>query len=104
MKYFFWVVGALLSLSSCTDNNESTESTLGLISFTPHGTEIAQPHFQQGLLLMHNFEYEDARTSFLEALKLDSNFHMAYWGGRGGCEDRRVVYSADIDAGGVTSE
>ena len=80
MKHFVLFVAAALTLSGCSDKNHSAESTLGTIYFTPYGNDAAQPHFQQGLLLMHNFEYEDARTSFLEAQKLDPDFHMAYWG------------------------
>jgi tetratricopeptide (TPR) repeat protein len=80
MKHVILFAAVIFLLTSCSDKHHEEESTLGTISFTPYGKENAQPHFQQGLLLMHNFEYDDARTSFLEAEKLDTNFHMAYWG------------------------
>ena len=55
-------------------------SKLGNIAFDVSGNSVAEPAFEKGLLLLHSFEYEDARTAFLEAQKLDSTFAMAYWG------------------------
>lgn len=40
----------------------------------------ALPHFQKGLLLLHNFEYVDAAEEFIAAQKEDPDFVMAYWG------------------------
>src|SRR5690606_18685322 len=34
----------------------------------------------RGLLMLHSFEYEDAREAFQEARRLDPAFAMAYWG------------------------
>ncbi len=53
---------------------------LGSIDFPTSGTAAAQPLFVKGVLLMHSFEYEDAREAFIEAQKADPNFAMAYWG------------------------
>jgi hypothetical protein len=80
MKHVLLFASTIIFLISCSDKDKHAESTLGTISFAPYGEKIAQAPFLQGLLLMHNFEYDDAQTSFLEAQKLDSNFHMAYWG------------------------
>jgi tetratricopeptide (TPR) repeat protein len=80
MKHLAIFAAVAILIIGCSNKNTPAESTLGTISFTPYGSDIAQPHFQKGLLLMHNFEYDDARTNFLEAQRLDSNFHMAYWG------------------------
>lgn len=44
------------------------------------GAEDAIPHFEKGLLLLHSFEYADAREAFREAQAVDSSFAMAYWG------------------------
>ncbi len=38
------------------------------------------PHFERGLLLLHSFEYEDAREAFIAAQEADPDFAMAYWG------------------------
>ncbi len=53
---------------------------LGDIDFPNSGAHEAQPHFQQGVLLLHSFEYEDARREFLKAQKVDPGFALAYWG------------------------
>jgi tetratricopeptide (TPR) repeat protein len=53
---------------------------LGTIEFPTSGSAAAQPHFIRGVLLMHSFEYDDAREAFVEAQKADPSFAMAYWG------------------------
>lgn len=55
-------------------------SQLGLVIFPTSGNQKAQVHFINGIKLLHNFEYQDARKQFLQAEKLDRNFAMAYWG------------------------
>ena len=53
---------------------------LGSIDFPTSGSATAQPLFIKGVLLMHSFEYDDAREAFVEAQKADPAFAMAYWG------------------------
>lgn len=53
---------------------------LGSLDFPTSGSAAAQPHFIRGVLLMHSFEYDDAREAFIEAQAADPNFAMAYWG------------------------
>jgi tetratricopeptide (TPR) repeat protein len=53
---------------------------LGSIDFPTSGNAAAQPLFIKGVLLMHSFEYDDAREAFVEAQKADPAFAMAYWG------------------------
>lgn len=53
---------------------------LGTIEFKTSGSAEAQKEFLHGVLLMHSFEYPDARTAFTKAEQLDPNFAMAYWG------------------------
>ena len=53
---------------------------LGVIDFPTSGNAAAQPLFIKGVLLMHSFEYDDAREAFVEAEKADPAFAMAYWG------------------------
>ncbi len=52
----------------------------GFTEFEASGSREAHAVFLTGLLQLHNFEYEDARVSFQEALSIDSDFTMAYWG------------------------
>ncbi|MCR9288875.1 MAG: hypothetical protein NXI23_15980 [Bacteroidetes bacterium] len=75
----------LLILTNCTQPNQtsepvSEEDKLGKISYDYKGSDDAQPAFKKALLLLHNFEYDDACEAFLEAQKIDSTFVMAYWG------------------------
>ena len=57
-----------------------TAQELGSVNFPTSGDPEAQPHFEAGLLLLHNFEYEDAAARFRRARELDPDFAMAYWG------------------------
>jgi tetratricopeptide (TPR) repeat protein len=58
----------------------TTAQELGTIDFPTSGSPAAQPHFIKGVLLMHSFEYDDAREAFVEAQKADPGFAIAYWG------------------------
>ncbi|GAH04161.1 unnamed protein product, partial [marine sediment metagenome] len=53
---------------------------MGSVSFEVTGDAKAIPHFQEGLLLLHSFEYEDAAVAFQSAQDADADFVMAYWG------------------------
>lgn len=60
--------------------SDSEELELGKVTFEVTGAEEAKKHFIEGILLLHSFEYQDARTAFQEAIKIDPDFTMAYWG------------------------
>lgn len=69
------------------DNSDASASSgtvphaeLGQIHFPTSGTPEAQPHFLTGVLLLHSFEYSDAREAFRQAQRLDPGFALAYWG------------------------
>ena len=53
---------------------------LGRIDFPNSGSEAAQEPFLRGVLLLHSFEFEDAREAFLAASRVDPAFTLAYWG------------------------
>jgi len=72
------LVAALLVVSSLAWIGTAQE--LGTIDFPTSGSVAAQPLFIKGVLLMHSFEYDDAREAFAEAQKADPGFAMAYWG------------------------
>ena len=55
-------------------------SQLGRTDFPNSGASEAQEAFIKGLLLLHSFEYTDARESFRDAQEIDPDFAMAYWG------------------------
>ena len=56
------------------------EQGLGELAFANSGAPEAQDMFIRGLLLLHSFEYEDAREAFQAAHEIDPDFAMAYWG------------------------
>lgn len=53
---------------------------LGVIDFPNSGAEAAQDAFTRGVMLLHSFEFDDARAAFLEAQAADPGFAMAIWG------------------------
>ncbi|MFK7983014.1 MAG: tetratricopeptide repeat protein [Saprospiraceae bacterium] len=87
IKYLLVFLCCLTFLSACFQSKEQTSETsisapskLGEIDFQVTGNATAKPHFEKGLLLLHSFEYDDARAAFLAAQQEDSTFAMAYWG------------------------
>lgn len=56
------------------------ENLLGEIDFPNSGSESAQDDFIEGVLFLHNFEYEDAARAFRRAQQKDPDFALAYWG------------------------
>ena len=75
-SFFFLLI--ILSVSCAPEATD--ESQLGEIHITVSGADEAQPYFEKGLLLLHSFEYADAREAFKQAQAIDTNSVMAYWG------------------------
>ena len=69
-----------LALVFAASRAPRAQAELGTIDFPTSGSAAAQPPFLKGVLLMHSFEYDDAKEAFQEAQKADPNFAMAYWG------------------------
>ena len=65
---------------SCSTKKNSPSDALGEIDFKATGKADAQPAFKKGMLLLHSFEYEDAAEEFRNAINIDKDFIMAYWG------------------------
>lgn len=53
---------------------------LGKIDFPNSGAPNAQADFMEGMLYLHNFEYDDAARAFRRAQQKDPDFVMAYYG------------------------
>jgi len=81
MKYTFLLLIAFLFIQ-CKDEEVTIldKSSLGEVEFEVTGSEEANTYFQEGLLLLHSFEFDDAAEKFIKAQELDSNFVMSYWG------------------------
>lgn len=78
MKKIFLLIG-LISILSCNQKSK-TSNRLGIVDFEVFGNELAQSHFEKGLLLLHSFEYEDSREEFKKAQEADPEMAMAFWG------------------------
>ncbi len=59
---------------------QARQEPLGKIDFPTSQTGPAQDAFVRGVLLLHSFEYEDAKEAFQQAQKAAPDFAMAYWG------------------------
>ena len=81
----------------CADT-KSQEINLGKINFQATGDEVAQPYFNKGMLLLHNFEYADAAQEFEMAQLLSPNFVMAYWG-EAMCYNQPIWFQQDYEKG-----
>lgn len=71
---------AMVTLLGAATAGAETVSDLGTIDFSTTAGPEAQQAFVRGVLLMHSFEYEDARTAFQRARELEPDFAMAAWG------------------------
>ncbi|QSE98462.1 hypothetical protein [Fulvivirga lutea] len=80
MKYYYLLSIAVFALSCSPKNEISDKAQLGDLGHNFSISENAKPHFDKGLLLLHSFEYEDARDAFMEAKEADPKEVMAYWG------------------------
>ncbi len=73
-------VAALAVITALLPAAFGQSSNLGQIDFPTSGSPEAQAHFLQGALLLHSFEFDDAREEFQKASEIDPGFAMAYWG------------------------
>ena len=71
---------AILIVTSCSSGKNNPNETLGEIDFKATGKAEAQSAFKKGMLLLHSFEYVDAAEEFRNAINIDKDFTMAYWG------------------------
>ena len=60
--------------------DESNQSVLGELQHNFTLNQVTKEKFEEGLLLLHNFEYEDPLTAFEEATALDSTEILTHWG------------------------
>ena len=72
------LIPLLLALAASAAPAEDLD--LGRIEFPTSGSAEAQGHFLRGALLLHSFEYRDARDAFRKAREIEPDFAMAAWG------------------------
>ena len=78
MRYISFFL-LFFALFSCKDK-QPVKEYLGVVNIEISGKQKAVSHFEKGLLLLHSFEYDDAREAFISAQEIDPEMPMAYWG------------------------
>ena len=76
VKYYL----ILLTLCATAITTTVSSQHYGTTDFHASGDREAHALFIRGLVMLHNFEYEDARETFRQARAVDPDFVMAYWG------------------------
>lgn len=79
MRILLFPVFATFAASVCAFG-EIDSDLLGKIAFPNSGSAEAQADFIEGVLYLHNFEYDEAAAAFERAQENDPDFAMAYWG------------------------
>ena len=75
-----------LIIMSCIPQKQSKDAAaspdivLGKLEHSFSLSPAVQEKFDEGLLLLHSFEYDDALTAFEEATALDSTEVLSHWG------------------------
>jgi tetratricopeptide (TPR) repeat protein len=59
---------------------ESVQAKRNPIVFPTSASPQAEAIFLAGVEMLHNFQYDDAIQTFRNAIKMQPNFDMAYWG------------------------
>ncbi|HUG46640.1 MAG TPA: hypothetical protein VMK31_09060 [Sphingomicrobium sp.] len=86
MKAIIALAGAFLATAGPAqaqqhhDGEPAAQMRVGTVTLENEGNAAAQPHFQRGLALLHNFEYSAAAEAFRAAQQADPDFALAYWG------------------------
>lgn len=83
VKIIFFSIALFSVLSGCKNQEAKKDQfhdELGSISIDITGNEKARKLFEEGLLLMHSFEYDDASEAFRASQEADPECVMAYWG------------------------
>jgi len=80
MKKLTYCLTVIIAFLILPQPGLAQDQLLGKIDFPNSGAEEAQADFIEGVLFLHNFEYEDAARAFRRAQKQDPDFAMAYWG------------------------
>lgn len=82
MKSHFLSLLLVLTLFSCKNSVETPTPSeeLGVLKHQFKIDAAASEDFEKGLLLLHSFEYDDAKTAFISGKEKASSEIMNYWG------------------------
>lgn len=76
----FFLLIPVTTIIAADEEALSAPRILGVLDFPNSGAAGAQDAFERGVMLLHSFEFDDARAAFLEAQAVDPGFAMAIWG------------------------
>jgi tetratricopeptide (TPR) repeat protein len=79
----FLALSGLLPVRLAADSSEpagGSAKQVGKVNFPTHCSSSAQAVMEEGLALLHSFQYEEAEQAFTNASKLDPRCALAYWG------------------------
>src|ERR1043166_3121617 len=76
----------------------AAQEKLGTIVFPNSGKPEAQAAFLRGVAALHNFWYDEAHDSFVEAERIDPAFTLAYWG-EAMTFNHPIWFEQDLNAG-----
>lgn len=76
VKRYFAALAVIAAMLATPVSSQQYGST----NFPASGDPEAHALFIRGLVMLHNFEYEDAREVFRQVRSMDPDFVMAYWG------------------------
>jgi len=71
---------ALLAATAPLASVAAQDAGLGSIDFPTSASPAAAPHFERGVLALHNFWMREARSAFRAAQQAEPAFALAYWG------------------------
>ncbi|HLJ85284.1 MAG TPA: tetratricopeptide repeat protein [Candidatus Angelobacter sp.] len=77
---FVSVVAIFCSFAGAQEPQATQTGRLGKVSFPTSCSTEAQPIFDQGIALLHSFQYALANASFTQVLDKDPHCAMGYWG------------------------
>ena len=95
IQLFFTFIFTILFIPFHSD---AQDYKLGKLNDKFTADEVAKPYFDKGMLLLHNFEYEQAIQEFEMAQLLSPNLVMAYWG-EAMCYNKPIWFEQDFEKG-----
>ncbi|MGE5206274.1 MAG: hypothetical protein ACM3PW_11710, partial [Chlamydiota bacterium] len=74
-----WLSAAQL-LAASPHSGEEGSAALGTVDFPSSCTPTAQKTVEQGVELLHSFQYQQVEQTFSQAVQQDPRCAIAYWG------------------------
>jgi tetratricopeptide (TPR) repeat protein len=92
-----WIAAAIVLTGALISAQEKAPQ-LGTITFPTSGSPAAQKPFLEGVMFLHNFQFDEAAEAFQKAQQADPAFALAYWG-EAMSHNHPLWSQVDIEAG-----